>query len=312
MRHIVLSVFIIFVSVSGCTNSLSMALGSGVVISVGKQNVTLDEFKKVLNNFSAENGLKPVHLSKDLVMANIDNLVNTMLLLDEAGKEGITVTTDEIDNEYNQLKQGYTDEQFNKIFIEKLIDRNLWLKQLKEQLIIKKLVAAHFSDVPVSQADVEHYYKAHPGDFSVREMIKARQMEFSSEQAAQQALDALTAGQSFTKVAQTYSNNPQASSGGDMGVLAANDLPRELEGVLFSLPVGKVSGIIKTQFGYQIFLVEYKIPPHNKSLAEAKADIISVLRSEKTSSDFTNWINTLKEREGVHINYELLKRAGLI
>lgn len=312
MKHIIISVLMIMVSMFGCTNHLSIALGSGTVISVGKQDVTLDEFKKMLNNFSAESGLKPGHVSKDLVMANIDNLVNSLLLLHEAKREGITVTTDEVNHEYSQLTQGYTDEQFNKIFIEKLIDKNLWLKQLEDQLIIKKLLAIRFSTVSISPADEEQYYKTHPDAFSVPEMIKARQMEFSSEQSATQALNALNAGQSFSKVAQAYSMDPQAPSGGDMGVLAANDLPKELEGILFSLPVGKASGIVKTQFGYQIFLVEYKVPPHKKSFSEAKDGISALLRSERVNGDFTKWINILKEQEGVHINYELLKRAGLI
>lgn len=307
-----MSIVIGALCIFGCTNRLSIALGSGVVISVGKQDVTLDQFKKMLNDFSTENGLKPGHMSKELVMANIDNIVNAMLLLDEAKREGITVTTEEVNNEYDQLKQGYTSEQFNKIFIEKLIDKSLWLRQLEERLIIKKLTASRFSDISIPYADIERYYDMHGRDFVVPEMIRARQMEFSSEQSAQKALGALNAGRSFTDVAMTYSVDPQAPSGGDMGLLAESDLPKELAGVLFSLPVGRISGITKTQFGYQIFLVEDKIPQHKKSLSEASRDITEILRSEKANGEFSKWIQALRDREGVHINYELLKRAGLI
>ena len=287
-------------------------MGSGTVITVGKDKITLDEFKQRLNNFASENGIKPGQVSKDMVLSNLDNLINTMLLLDEAKKEGITVTTEEVNDEYSQLRQGYTDEQFNKIFIEKLIDKNLWLKELKEQMIIKKLIASHFSTVAVSQAEIEDYYKKHKDSFSVPEMVKAKQIELSSADSAQQALNALNSGQSFSKVAQTYSIAPGSSNGGDMGYLSASDLPKELAGILFTLPVGKVSGVIKTQFGYQIFLVENKIPAHNQSVREARNDIITIVRNEKTNEAFTGWLKTLREQENVNINYALLKRSGLL
>ncbi len=287
-------------------------MGSGTVLTVGKDKITLDEFKQRLNNFASENGIKPGQMSKDLVLSNLDNLINTMLLLNEAKKEGITVTTAQVNDEYSQLRQGYTDKQFNKIFIEKLIDKNLWLKELKEQMIIKKLIASHFSTVAVSQAEIERYYNKHKDSFSVPEMVKAKQIELSSVDAAQQALNELKNGQSFSKVAQTRSIAPGAANGGDMGYLSASDLPKELAGILFTLPVGKISGIIKTQFGYQIFLVENKIPAHNQSMREARNDIITILRNDKTNEEFAGWLKTLREQENVTINYALLKRAGLL
>ncbi len=291
---------------------MSAAMGSGTVLTVGKDKITLDEFKQRLNNFASENGIKPGQMSKDMVLSNLDNLINTMLLLDEAKKEGITVTTQEVSDEYSQLRQGYTDEQFNKIFIEKLIDKNLWLKELKEQMIIKKLIASHFSTVVVSQAEIERYYNKHKDSFSVPEMVKAKQIELSSEDAAQQAMNDLKSGESFSKVAQMLSIAPGAANGGDMGYLSASDLPKELAGILFTLPVGKISGIIKTQFGYQIFLVENKIPAHNQSMREARNDIITTLRNDKTNEEFAGWLKTLREQENVNINYALLKRSGLL
>ena len=291
---------------------MSAAIGSGTVITVDKDKITLDEFKQRLNNFASENGIKPGQVSKDMVLSNLDNLINTMLLLHEAKKEGITVTTEEVNDEYSQLRQGYTDEQFNKIFIEKLIDKNLWLKELKEQMIIKRLIASHFSTVSVSPAEIERYYNKHKDSFSVPETMKAKQIELSSMDSAQQAMNELNSGQSFSMVAQKYSIAPGAANGGDMGYLSASDLPKELAGILFTLPVGKISGIIKTQFGYQIFLVENKIPAHNQSMREARNDIMTILRNDKTNEEFSVWLKTLREQENVNINYALLKRSGLL
>jgi len=312
VKYILFFVSLLAINISGCSNSAPIALGNGIVVTVGRQKITLNEFKQRLNNFASENGMKPGRISKNLVMANLNNLINTMLLLKEAGKEGITATTKEINNEYNRLKQGYTDKQFNKIFIEKLINRNLWFKKLKERIIIKKLLTKHFSNVSVSKAEIKAYYDTHLENFYAHEMIKAKHMDFSSEQAARRAFDAINGGQDFTKAAKTYSITRGASFRGEMGFLSAADLPGELAGILFSLPVGKTSGIIKTQFGYQIFLVEKKIPSHEKSLNEVRNNIITILHNKKINSNFKKWLKILNKQEVVHISYELLRRAGLI
>ncbi len=302
----------VLLGVLGCTNGLSVAMGSGTVVTVGKNTVTLDEFRQRLNNYASENGIKPAAMSKDVIASRLDNLINTMLLLGEAKREGITVTTQEVDDEYDQMRQGYTEDQFNRIFIEKLIDKKMWIKELKEQMTIKKLIAVHFTNVSVTQADVVSYYNQHKDSFDVPEMIQARQIEASSEETAQQALRALQSGQAFSDVAKTYSVSPGAAVGGDMGNLSANDLPKELAGILFTLPVGKISGIMKTQFGYQIFLVEKKTRAHTQTLAEARNEIVATLRTETVNKEFMQWLKTLREQEHVSINYTLLKRAGLL
>lgn len=312
MKKKILLIIIFFTGFISCNNSSTIAMGNGIVATVGKRKITLDEFKQRLSNFAVENGIKPSHLSKDVVLANLDNFINTIVLLEEAQKEGITVTTDEINEEYNRLKQGYTDEQFNRIFVEKLIDKKLWMQELAEHIIIKKLFATHFSNVAISEQEIEEYYKKNKKSFFVPEMVRTLEMELPSEAVAQQALNALNKGESFTKVAELYSISPGKSIGVDMGYLSAKELPEELAGILFSLPVGKISGIVKTKFGYQIFLVEDKLQAHQQSLSEVKNDITNILRSDKTKEEFKFWIQSLRDHSHVSINYLLLRKAGLI
>ncbi|MGB9735690.1 MAG: peptidyl-prolyl cis-trans isomerase [bacterium] len=312
MKKKIFLIIIFLLGFMNCNSSPGIAMGSAIVATVGRKKITLDEFKQRLNNFAMENGIKPGSLSKDVVLANLDNLINTVVLLDEAQKEGITVTTDEIDAEYRQLKQGYTDEQFNRIFVEKLIDKKLWMEELAEHLLIKKLLASHFSNITVSEKDIKDYYDKHKNSFVVPEMVRPLEMELPSETVAQQAMEALNRGESFTKVAELYSISPGKGIGVDMGYLSARDLPEELAGILFTMPVGRVSGIIKTKFGYQIFLVEERIPAHQESLDEVRDEIINTLQADKRKEAFKTWLQSLREQAHVNVNYVLLKKAGLI
>ena len=72
----------------------------------------------------------------------------------------------------------------------------------------------------------------------------------------------LGAGGDFTALAAQYSDDPGSKTqGGDLGWFARGQgLVKEFEDAAFSLPVGKVSDPVKTQFGYHLIKVDEKDP----------------------------------------------------
>ena len=59
----------------------------------------------------------------------------------------------------------------------------------------------------------------------------------------------------FKKLAKKYSACGSRNKGGDLGFLEFNTSAPELEKAAMLTPVGKVSGPIKSKFGYHIFVV---------------------------------------------------------
>jgi parvulin-like peptidyl-prolyl isomerase len=80
-----------------------------------------------------------------------------------------------------------------------------------------------------------------------------------------------------------------------------------MEKAIFSLPVGKISGIVKTPYGYHIFKVLERRPAGSKNLQEAMGEIESTLKLQKRTAFYRKWINELETRFPVTINQELLK-----
>lgn len=62
-------------------------------------------------------------------------------------------------------------------------------------------------------------------------------------------------GESFETLAKKYSKCPSGSEGGDLGYFERGQMVKEFENAAFSLPVGKVSDPIRTQFGWHIIKV---------------------------------------------------------
>jgi len=62
-------------------------------------------------------------------------------------------------------------------------------------------------------------------------------------------------GESFETLAKKYSKCPSGQDSGDLGYFERGQMVKPFEDVAFSLPVGKVSEPVKTQFGWHIIKV---------------------------------------------------------
>ena len=59
----------------------------------------------------------------------------------------------------------------------------------------------------------------------------------------------------FEDAAKKYSTCPSGQYGGDLGYFGRNQMVKEFENAAFTLPLGKVSDPVRTQFGYHLIKV---------------------------------------------------------
>ncbi len=138
-------------------------------------------------------------------------------------------------------------------------------------------------DISISDAQIEEYYMAHIGDFVRNDLAHVREILVEDPAQARKVLESLAAkkNKNFGELARVYSVAPSASDGGDLGTFQRGDLPEEFEKVIFPLAPGTVSKIVRTKYGYHIFMVEEKIAAHQQKLWEVKDQIRERLQQEK-------------------------------
>ncbi|EDM43162.1 possible peptidyl-prolyl cis-trans isomerase [unidentified eubacterium SCB49] len=74
-----------------------------------------------------------------------------------------------------------------------------------------------------------------------------------------EALDKARSGEDFGTLAGTYSEEPGAAErGGDIGYFSTFTMVHQFEDMAYETPVGEISDIVRTQFGYHILKVEDK------------------------------------------------------
>ena len=77
----------------------------------------------------------------------------------------------------------------------------------------------------------------------------------------------------FGEAAKKYSEDTTAANGGDIGWMTRDKLEEQFADVVFSMPVGVMSGIVETPFGLHLILVEARENATTESYESARSSI---------------------------------------
>lgn len=141
--------------------------------------------------------------------------------------------------------------------------KNKLREDIHDQLYKDRLVNKLLSKVSVTRSEVEKFYEQYRDSLPQRpEMVKLAhlllQMQASTavgdslKAKAEMIRQKIVDGESFEMLAQQYSEDPSAESGGDIGTFRRGDLVPEYERAALGLNPGEVSPVIHTPFGYHI------------------------------------------------------------
>jgi hypothetical protein len=249
-----------------CTNrsggaTPGAASDNAVAATVNGKNIMLSEVDKLISTQTQgqQDKLSPLALAQARLQV-LDGLIQKEVLLQRAEKEKSMPSEDEITNYINQMKQGMTEEQFQK----SLKDQGMTMDSLKEEarksLAIQKLQEKVNAKIAApSDKEVEEFYNSNRQMFVTSrgvelamiavdpETNEGLQDDAKSEAEAKQKIDLIAQqlkNEDFADVARRRSEDQSALRGGDIGFAGENELkqngfPPELISQFFdALPVG--------------------------------------------------------------------------
>jgi peptidyl-prolyl cis-trans isomerase C len=85
--------------------------------------------------------------------------------------------------------------------------------------------------------------------------VKASHILVDTKEEADSIKSQIDNGASFEAMAKKYSKCPSGQDGGDLGYFKRGQMVKSFEDSAFTLPVGKVSDPVKTQFGWHLIKV---------------------------------------------------------
>jgi peptidyl-prolyl cis-trans isomerase C len=275
---------IAFLFISGCSqgSNKEIKLDSSTLAVVGDVAITQEDFLREIGTLPewARGRFKTEDGKADF----LDSLIEREILYTEAIR--------------NRLDQ-------DKAFLAKL-------NEFKKTNLITILLEKEIRDkVVVTDAEVKEYYDNNPERYKRDAGVRASHILVETEEDGNFILAKLKEGGDFAKLAAEYSKDKSsAGNGGDLGFFSRGRMVPEFEEAAFSLEIGEISGLVKTQFGYHIIKVTDKKEGTQLDFEQAKGLIKRQMLAEKQRDAYRSFVNELKENIKIKKNTDAL--AGVI
>ena len=172
-------------------------------------------------------------------------------------------------------------------------DANALSNMLREKFMIETLIYDTINaNIDISEDEIRKAYNDNYSNMPVSRKAHLFQIFTTDKQQAEKAMAELNRGLSFNEVASRYSEGPEKEDGGDLGMVEDTVYP-EIFSEAFKLRVGEYSDIIKSEYGYHIFLVKEYGQAKQASYDALKTDIHFSLYNKEQNKKIEELIDEL-------------------
>lgn len=282
-----------------------------VVAVVDKEVITWSELYRAMEfesglDFRNVNEADKKKFFKDNEAKFLETLIDRRLQLQAAKKLDISASNEEIKEAIEGIKKKYnlSEKDFNESLKAEGMSIDEYKKRLSEQIILSKVVNQQVrSKIIVSEEEINEYLSKNKGSsYKIRQILikKTKDRDKDSMMAkAQEALSRIRAGEDFSAVAFSLSEDPSAKTGGDLGIIKKELLSREFLDVLSRMNTGDVSEPFWTDKGLHIIKLDERVEA--KTQDEMKEMARRKLFENKFNEAYRGWIRSLRERAFIEI-----------
>jgi len=244
----------------------------------------------------------------------IDLLINQELLWQAAQKQGIVATPEEVSRALDDMQtQFHTEEAFLSRLAIEGYNRESYRAHLKRLVSARKYLDTLSAEVAVSDTEVHTFYTENPDKFRLPEQVRARHIllklnpgdDEQVKQAVREKMAGILAeagnGGDFAALARQYSEDANATQGGNLGFFARGEMVKPFEEAAFGLQPGELSAIVETPFGLHLIKLEDRRPARIVSEDQARWQIQAYLLEVKQQQVKDNEIRTLRSGAQIEI-----------
>ncbi|MBT8763165.1 SurA N-terminal domain-containing protein [Desulfohalobiaceae bacterium Ax17] len=280
-----------------------VAIVNGEIITLFELN---ERVKPYLERFKGkELGPAEKQAIRELKKQLLDQMINDILLRQEAEKYKIEVSDMEIENFIRQFKQrnNLTEEQFlNQLKLQGLT-REDYKRQVRNNIIKHRLIGAMVKrKVVVTQEEIERYYNEHKQDFDTEKKVHLKLILLPTLEEAKQIRNKIMAGEmTFEQAAKKFSQGPSAESGGDLGFVNWKDLAKEWKQAIKGLKQGEITSVFSLNNKGAILKVEESLSGQPKPLKEVEDEIRKIIYQPRLEERFREYMRSLREKAVIDI-----------
>ena len=306
-------VMVLCFSMIGCSNSNAFKVGETEF-----SNEEVDKVKSILTatqSYTDADYLAQFKESKDnddkIKQEVISYMIDNEVVYQQAQKDKIKVTDDEVNQKYSQIEKMLdTNQEYKKLLDDAGVDEDYLKETIKKDLAVQKYRENFEQDLKVTDKEVEKYYKEHKDEFK-EESVEAYHILVSTlddnnkpvddskkeelKSKAESLLKEIKNGGDFEKIAKENSDDKSSGKkGGYLGYFTKDSKNAQFTKEAFKLEKGQVSSVFETPFGYEIVKVTNK-KTEQKSLEDSREEIVNRILADK----YLDQVNSLREKSDV-------------
>ena len=186
--------------------------------------------------------------------------------------------------------------------------------QFRLNLVREQVFAKVSDNVVIQDKDLTDFYEKNKEKYNEKEKIKASHILLrvpanasDEEKKKKKALakEVLAKAKknpaSFGELAKQYGEDPTKDRGGDLGFFTKGRMVKPFEEAAWGLKKGKVSNLVKTQFGYHIIMKTDHQKENQKSFKDVKEQISRTVRAQRRNNAVREAISSWRSQAKIEI-----------
>jgi parvulin-like peptidyl-prolyl isomerase len=272
-----------------------------VILEIGERAVSYSQFESYIEK--AVEDQAPL-TQGELKAQLLDQFIEEQLLLAAADDEGIRVAPQELEALSRKVSVPVDGDEApvspgRRPGATVDFEGHIRVRKLMEEKVLNR--------VSVDESEIAFHYEQNSTYYKQPEAVDVSQILVETEEDAVRIQEELQAGpRRFAELAREFSLGPEASRDGQMGTFRRGELPPDFEEVVFSLRKGRLSDIVKTDFGYHIFRVNDLRPARDLSLEDVEDAIRVELLRRKSDEALSIYLDELRSTYPVKVHTDQL------
>ncbi len=228
-------------------------------------------------------------------------MIRRRLLLQEAAAQKISLSPETASRFVSEQKGGISKEDLEARLKSTGVSYKEWEKRILDDRRIDLLIEQVIDPaIEVSDEELRAVYEENFESFQMPARVKVRQIVVAKEEDANRVRKRLHLHEEdFALVAAESSLSPDAARGGDIGIFAPGQMPPEFDQVCFSLEIGEISPVVKSDYGYHIFRVDQRFPAGPIPFEEARDNLYNQLFSQRREEALLQYQQDLWDRSEI-------------
>jgi peptidyl-prolyl cis-trans isomerase C len=287
------------------------------IAKVGGESISKTELEAAIRSVEQQNGGRsvPPERRDEIYRGVLDNLVSIRVLRQEVADRHMTASDADIAAHINDLRKQFPSEAaFKQAMAMQHVSQEKLRNDARMDLLVNRLLESEVNaKLSVKPGDISAFYEKNPDRFKQSESVHASHIliivppgadagtKAAAKGRAEEALKAARGGKDFAALARQYSQDGSAQRGGDLGFVVRGQTAPAFENAAFALPIGQISDVVETPFGFHIIKVTERRPGGAVPFPEAAAQIQQYLEQQQRQALGKAFVDGLKAKHKVEI-----------